>query len=43
MLLGNSFFLTSEYIQSLAITFGFPKGEPCCAILLFALPSLQPS
>jgi len=28
---------------SLTITCGFPEGEPCCVVLLFALPSPQPS
>jgi len=27
----------------LAVTCGFPKGEPCCVVLLFAPPSPQPS
>jgi len=28
---------------SLAVTCGFPKGEPCCVVLLFAPSSPQPS
>jgi len=28
-----------SYQASLAVICGFPKGEPCCVVLLFASPS----